>query len=53
MAGILIPPQNFGVVEENLYRSGQPSELNFPFLEKMRLRKIIHLAPEEPAPEFL
>lgn len=53
MAGILIPPQNFGIVEEHLYRSGQPTELNFPFLEKLRLRKIIHLAPEEPPAEFL
>eukprot|EP00967_Tisochrysis_lutea_P124708 scaffold208729_cov45-Tisochrysis_lutea.AAC.1 len=53
MAGVLIPPQNFGLVEENLYRCGQPLELNFPFLEKLRLRKIIHLAPDPPPPEFV
>ena len=46
--GTFIPPQNFGMVEENLYRGGQPSQLNFPFLEKLRLRKIIWLAPDEP-----
>ena len=47
---LLIPPQNFGIVEVDLYRSAHPNELNFPFLEKLRLRKIIHievdLAPE-------
>ena len=46
--GTFIPPQNFGMVEENLYRCGQPSQLNFPFLEKLQLRKIIWLAPDEP-----
>lgn len=46
-----IPPQNFGVVEADLYRSAQPNELNFPFLERLRLRTIIYLAPDElPAP---
>lgn len=45
--GAYIPPQNFGMIEENLYRSAQPNELNFPFLEKLRLRTIIYLAPDE------
>ena len=46
-----IPPQNFGMVEADLYRSAQPTELNFPFLEKLHLRSIIYLAPDElPAP---
>jgi tyrosine-protein phosphatase OCA1 len=45
--GTYIPPQNFGMIEENLYRSAQPNELNFPFLEKLRLRTIIYLAPDE------
>ncbi|KAI8804723.1 protein-tyrosine phosphatase [Cladochytrium replicatum] len=48
-----IPPLNFGIVEENLYRSGQPNELNFPFLEKLGLKTIIFLAPEEPNQRFL
>jgi protein tyrosine/serine phosphatase len=43
-----IPPINFGAVEENIYRSGQPNELNFPFLEKLGLKTIIFLAAEEP-----
>eukprot|EP01006_Ploeotia_vitrea_P026767 TRINITY_DN59717_c0_g1_i1.p1 TRINITY_DN59717_c0_g1~~TRINITY_DN59717_c0_g1_i1.p1 ORF type:complete len:194 (+),score=78.81 TRINITY_DN59717_c0_g1_i1:41-622(+) len=48
----VIPPTNFGVVEDGLYRSGLPTELNYPFLETLRLRTIVYLAPEEP-PEHL
>jgi tyrosine-protein phosphatase OCA1 len=36
------------MIEEHFYRSGQPNELNFPFLERLGLRTIIYLAPEEP-----
>jgi len=45
---MLVPPPNFGMVEENLYRSGQPDRLNLPFLEKLDLTSVIWLAPEEP-----
>eukprot|EP01135_Chromosphaera_perkinsii_P011375 Nk52_evm20s2391 gene=Nk52_evmTU20s2391 len=48
-----IPPINFGMVEEDFYRSGQPNELNFPFLEKLKLRKIIYLAPDDPSRQLL
>ncbi|TPX55315.1 hypothetical protein PhCBS80983_g05409 [Powellomyces hirtus] len=48
-----IPPLNFGMVEENLYRSGQPNDLNFPFLEKLGLKTVVYLAPEEPSQRFL
>lgn len=48
LATMLIPPPNFGMVEESLYRSGQPDQLNFPFLEKLGLKSVIWLAPEEP-----
>ncbi len=47
---MLVPPANFGMVEENLYRSGQPDQINFPFLEKLSLKSVIFLAPEEPDP---
>ncbi|KOS14285.1 tyrosine phosphatase family protein [Malassezia pachydermatis] len=49
---MLIPPPNFGMVEESLYRSGQPDQLNFPFLEKLGLKSVIWLAPEEPEVGF-
>lgn len=45
----LIPPPNYGMVEEDLHRSGHPNELNYPFLEKMGLKTIIYLAPDEPS----
>ena len=48
-----IPPPNFGMVEVDLYRSGQPNQLNFPFLEKLNLRKVIYLAPDEPSQDFM
>ncbi|KAJ3089430.1 tyrosine-protein phosphatase required for protection against superoxide stress (By similarity) [Quaeritorhiza haematococci] len=41
------------MVEDELYRSGQPNELNFPFLEKLGLRTVIFLAPEEPNARLL
>eukprot|EP00037_Helgoeca_nana_P005961 m.55446 g.55446 ORF g.55446 m.55446 type:complete len:169 (-) comp16878_c0_seq2:296-802(-) len=47
-----IPPANFGHVEEGLYRSGQPNDLNFPFLEKLQLKAVLYLSPEDPSTEF-
>ncbi len=47
-----IPPINFGMVEEDLYRSGQPNVLNFPFLEKLKLKTIIYLAPDDPSQQL-
>lgn len=43
-----IPPLNFGMVEEGVYRSGAPNELNFPFLEQLHLKTILYLAPDDP-----
>lgn len=48
-----IPPANFGLVEIDLYRSGQPNELNFPFLEKLQLRTVVYLAADELPPPVL
>ncbi len=47
-----MPPPNWGMVEDGLYRSGQPSELNFPFLEKLKLKTVVWLAPEDPNPRL-
>lgn len=44
--GSLIPPANYGAVEEGLYRSGMPVEINFPFLESLHLRTLLHMSPE-------
>jgi len=48
----VIPP-NFGYVEENLYRCGVPTVLSFPFLERLKLRTVVYLAPDEPSEAFL
>lgn len=48
--GAFIPPQNYGMVEQDLYRSAQPNELNFPFLEKLHLRTVIYMTPDQLPP---
>jgi len=43
------PPQNFGMVEEDLYRSSAPTSVNFPFLDTLKLKTIIYLSPDDPS----
>jgi len=38
---VLVPPTNFSMVEEGLYRSGFPEPPNFPFLETLNLKSIM------------
>ncbi|ANM69016.1 Phosphotyrosine protein phosphatases superfamily protein [Arabidopsis thaliana] len=47
---VLIPPPNFSMVEDEIYRSGFPELENFGFLSTLNLRSIIYLCPE-PYPE--
>lgn len=47
---VLVPPPNFSMVEEGIYRSSFPQPSNFPFLQTLNLRSIIYLCPE-PYPE--
>lgn len=46
----MVPPSNFSMVEEGIYRSGFPNSCNFGFLRTLNLRSIIYLCPE-PYPE--
>ncbi|KAK8674256.1 hypothetical protein V6N13_112550 [Hibiscus sabdariffa] len=46
----LIPPFNFAMVDNGIFRSGFPDSANFPFLQKLDLRSIVYLCPE-PYPE--
>ncbi|KAL1405477.1 tyrosine-protein phosphatase required for protection against superoxide stress (By similarity) [Vanrija albida] len=48
----IVPPMNFGSVEDGFYRSAQPTELNFTFLEKLDLRTVIWVGAEEPSDIF-
>ncbi|KAK4834778.1 hypothetical protein QYF36_000445 [Acer negundo] len=47
---VLVPPTNFSMVEEGIYRSGLPKPDNFGFLRTLNLRSIVYLCPE-PYPE--
>ncbi|KAK4794292.1 hypothetical protein SAY86_012286 [Trapa natans] len=48
--GSLVPPINFSMVEEGVYRSGFPQPSNFAITDTLNLRSIIYLCPE-PYPE--
>eukprot|EP00250_Pteridium_aquilinum_P012170 c20547_g1_i1 orf=276-1019(+) len=48
---MLIPPLNFSMVDEGVFRSGYPHLSNFPFLHTLNLRSIVYLCPE-PYPEI-
>ncbi|KAE9617733.1 hypothetical protein Lal_00027269 [Lupinus albus] len=43
---VLVPPSNFSMVEEAIFRSSFPHPSNFPFLQTLNLRSIIYLCPE-------
>ncbi|KAK7300417.1 hypothetical protein RJT34_11261 [Clitoria ternatea] len=45
-----IPPLNFAMVDNGIFRSGFPEPANFSFLQTLGLRSIIYLCPE-PYPE--
>lgn len=40
---MLIPPINFSLVAGEIWRSGHPIELNYPFLETLNLRTIVYV----------
>ncbi|EEF27985.1 tyrosine-protein phosphatase DSP1 isoform X1 [Ricinus communis] len=46
-----IPPLNFSMVDNGIFRSGFPDSANFSFLQTLELRSIICLCPE-PYPEL-
>ncbi|VAI71894.1 unnamed protein product [Triticum turgidum subsp. durum] len=47
----LVPPLNFAMVDDGIYRSGFPAAANFRFLKSLNLRSIVYLCPE-PYPEI-
>nr|ACG40839.1 tyrosine specific protein phosphatase family protein [Zea mays] len=46
----LVPPLNFAMVDDGIFRSGLPDAANFRFLLSLNLRSIVYLCPE-PYPE--
>ncbi|KAI4308404.1 hypothetical protein L6164_031484 [Bauhinia variegata] len=47
---LFVPPLNFAMVDNGIFRSGFPEPSNFTFLQSLGLRSIIYLCPE-PYPE--
>ncbi|KAL7000024.1 Tyrosine-protein phosphatase dsp1 [Sarracenia purpurea var. burkii] len=47
---LYIPPLNFSMVDNGIFRSGFPDTANFAFLKTLGLRSIVYLCPE-PYPE--
>lgn len=47
---LFIPPLNFAMVDNGIFRSGFPEPSNFSFLQTLGLGSIIYLCPE-PYPE--
>ncbi|GLT75211.1 hypothetical protein SLA2020_469510 [Shorea laevis] len=47
---IFVPPLNFSMVDNGVFRSGFPDSANFSFLRSLGLRSIVCLCPE-PYPE--
>lgn len=44
---IYVPPLNFSLVEDGIYRSGFPMPINYPFLAQLKLKTIIYLGDLE------
>ncbi len=40
---VFVPPLNFALVEDSIYRSGHPVPINYPFLETLHLKTIIYV----------
>ncbi|PKU70274.1 putative tyrosine-protein phosphatase [Dendrobium catenatum] len=47
---LFVPPLNFAMVDNGLFRSGFPDVANFSFLQTLKLRSVLCLCPE-PYPE--
>ena len=47
-----IPPRNFNMVYNNIYRCTTPSDLNYPFLERLRLKTVVYLSDDPVSSEL-
>jgi len=45
----LIPPFRYAIVEEGVFRGAYPTEKNFRFLRRLKLKTIISLTPKRPS----
>ncbi|KAK9468876.1 tyrosine phosphatase family-domain-containing protein [Lipomyces arxii] len=44
---LFVPPLNFAMVAQGIYRSGHPLPINFPYLEQLKLKTIIYLGEND------
>ncbi|KAK3188511.1 hypothetical protein Dsin_028072 [Dipteronia sinensis] len=49
---MFVPPLNFAMVDNGVFRSGFPDSANFSFLQSLGLRSILYLCPE-PYPDSM
>ena len=49
----LVPPFRYACVEDGVYRGAYPSLINLRFLTRLKLRSMVSLVPEPPAPHLL
>lgn len=49
---MLVPPLNFGIVEEYLYRCSKLETLNLSFIENLNLKIIVFIMSEDPGRPF-
>ncbi len=45
--GVLFPPLHFAHVEYNVHRSAYPTLINYRFLKRLELKRIISIGPEK------
>jgi tyrosine-protein phosphatase SIW14 len=44
---IVVPPLNFALVKDGIYRSGYPNKKNLEFLLKLKLTSILYLSDDD------
>ncbi|CCD26598.1 Oca4p NDAI_0I00290 [Naumovozyma dairenensis CBS 421] len=49
---MLVPPANFGIAEDGIYRCSKIETINLSFLETLNLKKIIFIGGQEPSKFF-
>lgn len=49
---MLVPPANFGIAEEGIYRCSKVETLNLSFIETLNLKTVIFIGAQEPSKFF-
>lgn len=49
---IIVPPLNFALVSDGIYRSGYPNKKNYEFLKSLDLKSVLYLCDDEYSQEY-